>query len=132
MLKNRRIELALMNAKSNQHECVLLYSHAEIKAFLEVAYRYDDCTIKSTVMDGQRVFIIKFDNPNEYDDLLARAPSFADASPTLLGCIPFDLITVRNETLESMRGYLETIESGQVNPFISVRRNDTYHHPKAR
>lgn len=124
MLKRRKNEPMLMSTQISD-ECILLYSYNEIKTFLEVAYKFNTIDIKSMMMDGQKVFIIKFENYDECVQLITEAPQLADASPTLLGCIPLDLVQMNDETLESMRGYLQHIENEDARAMLSSR-NESY------
>lgn len=129
-----KVEPRLMNTANTTDECLLLYSIDEIKDFLELSYRLHGYSIKSVEMDGQKVFIIKFESCKECEEVLKESQMLSNASPTLLGCIPLDLVHIEDETLHSMRQYLQIFESVEsvYHAPDTPRRNNTYHHPTER
>lgn len=130
----KRIEPELMNSANTTEECLLLYSIDEVKDFLELCYKLHGYVIKSVKMDGQKVFIIKFEDCDGCEEIFKESQLLSNASPTLLGCVPLDLVHIDDETVNTMREYVEIVESTieLADDIPAIRRNHTYHHPIER
>lgn len=88
-------------------ECRLLYSMDDMKRFIDF-FDENICDLRSMRMDGQRVFIVTFDENRpleQFEELIEKS------KPTMLGCIDSEDLNLRKETIESLRNYVKELES---------------------